>query len=367
MHGDGRAFQKRGLWWIALMAPQDGKRVEQREPAYLAPGKRAMTEVEANRCLRARRAEVLKHDAGVQQFVGKAGEKIRFAELLDKLEQSYRDANGGRGRASLPSMLSHAKPVRAFFGEDRARAVTDERLWDYVRFQRTQGYSEASIKRQLEFIRRAFNLSRKKLAYIPEIPILKIDNVRQGFTDKATLQKILGHLDDTDVRDFIEWFFWTGMRPKAARRLTWKMVDRDGATWSLYVPAWADKAGKGFTLPLKGGLGAVINRRQQARRPGLELVFHRGGAPMGEFRKTWKRACALAGVPDVWVYDLKRTASRNMRRAGVPQHVMMRIMAHSTDSMFRRYNIVDDQDVADAMEAVAARVGMIEPDLGLNS
>ena len=92
----------------------------------------------------------MKHDAGVQQFVGKSGEKIRFGELLDTLEQSYRDANGGKGRASLGSMLSHTKAIRAYFGEDRARAVTDERLWEYVRFQRTEGYSEASIKRQLE-------------------------------------------------------------------------------------------------------------------------------------------------------------------------------------------------------------------------
>jgi hypothetical protein len=34
-----------------------------------------------------------------------------------------------------------------------------------------------------------------------------------------------------------------------------------------------------------------------------------------------------------------------MRRAGVPQVVRMRISGHRTDSMERRYNIVDDEDV----------------------
>ena len=192
-------------------------------------------------------------------------------------------------------------------------------------------------------------------------------NVRQGFTDKATLEKILGHLNDADVRDFVEWSFWTGMRPKTAKHLTWTMVNRDGETWTLYVPAWADKARKGFALPLKGGPGVVFKRRLQVRRPGLDLVFHRGGQVMGEFRKSWKTACAQAGVPDLWIYDLKRTASRNMTRAKVPRNVVMRIMAHRTDAMFTRYNIVDDQDVGDAMDAVVDRVGMIEPDLNSNA
>jgi len=145
------------------------------------------------------------------------------------------------------------------------------------------------------------------------------------------------------------------------------MVERDGDVWRLNVPAWADKARKGFALPLKGGLGVIFKRRQQARRPGLELVFHRGGQLMGKFRKSWKAACTAAGVPDLWLYDLKRTASRNMTGAGVQQNVVMRIMAHSTDSMFRRYNITDDSNVADAMEATAAHVGAVEPDFGPNS
>jgi integrase len=79
-------------------------------------------------------------------------------------------------------------------------------------------------------------------------------------------------------------------------------------------------------------------------------VFHRDGVPIKEFRFTWRKACAAAGVPDLKFHDLRRTAVRNMRRSGVPQVVRMRISGHRTDSRERRYNIVDIEDIQSAKE-----------------
>jgi hypothetical protein len=54
-------------------------------------------------------------------------------------------------------------------------------------------------------------------------------------------------------------------------------------------------------------------------------VFNRAGEPIKDFRGAWKEACKIAEVPELKFHDLRRTAVRNMRRAGVPQIVRMRI------------------------------------------
>ena len=158
---------------------------------------------------------------------------------------------------------------------------------------------------------------------------------------------MLAHLADADVRDFCEWFYWTGMRPGEIRALTWASFDRETSTLRLH--ARDAKIGHGRALVLERDLRAIIERRVRARRLDCPLIFHRGGRPIGEFRKGWKRACREAGVEGKLVYDLRRTAVRNMVRAGVDPSVAMKISGHRTRSIFDRYNIISDADLREAI------------------
>jgi integrase len=52
-------------------------------------------------------------------------------------------------------------------------------------------------------------------------------------------------------------------------------------------------------------------------------------------------------------HDFRRTAARNLIRAGVPQHVVMQLCGWKTDAMFRRYAIVDERDLRSAAALLA--------------
>jgi hypothetical protein len=51
---------------------------------------------------------------------------------------------------------------------------------------------------------------------------------------------------------------------------------------------------------------------------------------------------------------MRRSAVRNLVRAGVPQSVAMKLTGHKTDGVFRRYDIVLPDDLRVAVERLDA-------------
>jgi len=168
------------------------------------------------------------------------------------------------------------------------------------------------------------------------------------------------------LQDFGRFGFLTGWRKGSIEALRWADVGED----VIYLRAENSKTRKAETMPLEGELAAIIERRRSSQmlKDGngtnrlAEFVFHRDGQPIGDFRDAWATARKKANVdPDKLFHDLRRTASRNMIAAGAPQAVAMKITGHRTDSMFRRYAIVNEEQKREALaktqQHIAASAG----------
>ena len=130
---------------------------------------------------------------------------------------------------------------------------------------------------------------------------------------------------------------------------------------------YVSKNGEGRTITLDADAWTLIERRWQAppwrnkktkQTEVSPLVFHRNGRRVGDFRKTWVKALEKAGLPTgkgamKLFHDFRRTAARDMVRAGVAQSVAMSITGHKTVSMFLRYNITDGKDQREALQRTA--------------
>ena len=144
--------------------------------------------------------------------------------------------------------------------------------------------------------------------------------------------------------------------------LQWRQVDFSAGQVRLDPGTTKNNEGRVFplTLALRQLLEQQRDVRDALRRERGSLcpyVFHRSGVPITTFAKAWKTACAKAGCPGRIPHDLRRTAVRNLVRAGVPERVAMQMTGHKTRSVFERYNIVSETDFSDAVRRLDDRHG----------
>jgi integrase len=138
----------------------------------------------------------------------------------------------------------------------------------------------------------------------------------------------------------------------------WAQVDFK-AGWLRLEPG-ETKNGEGRMFPLAPGLRAVLEQQRAAtlelERKGERIIpwiFHRDGAAIIDFRRAWRGAVKRAGLPHRIPHDFRRTAVRNLERAGVPRSAAMKMVGHRTEAIYRRYAIADEAMLRDAADKLA--------------
>jgi integrase len=283
-------------------------------------------------------------------------EKVTCNELLDDLLE-YARSNIKASTVRIWELVIEAN-IRPFFGHLKAAGLTTEKLRDYRRKRLAQRRAEATCNRELSILRAALNRGRKctppKVVSIPYFPMVAETNIRQGFLTDTQYAKLRDALPDYLKPLFITGYC-TGVRLGELLAIEWNQVDWEQGFITLN--AEETKSGHTRAIPiLDGDMGAWLAWSRETAN-GSPRIFHNQGDPIRDFRGAWRSACKSAGVPDLKFHDLRRTAVRNMRRAGVPQVVRMRITGHRTDAMERRYNIVDIEDIKSAKELMQRMKG----------
>jgi integrase len=176
----------------------------------------------------------------------------------------------------------------------------------------------------------------------------------------------------------VTFCYVTGWRISEVLRLEWRNIDFAAGIVRLEPQTTKNDDGRTFPFAVLPELEAVL-RSQRAATSALERdqgriiarVFHRHGVPIQGLRKAWATACLAAGlfqvisatrgdtvrarkVPTMVPHDFRRTAVRNLERAGVSRSVAMKLTGHRTESVFRRYAIVNEADLAEGLTKLAA-------------
>lgn len=340
MRGLGNVYQRGQVWWVRYY---DGGGREYRESS------RSVDRDDAVRLLRHRLA-------GFNQ--GRPGgpsqeERLTFEDLAADYIQE-REVRGITG-ACLQWSKSRVENLKTLFAGVRAVEITTHRMREYARKRLAMGAAPGTVNRDFGALSRMFTLAMQAgtMTRRPYIPRLRENPPRQGFMEHGEYLAIREHLPAA-YRDVLDYGYLSGWRKGEVLSLEWRDVDREGRVIRLRPEV--SKTREGRVLVLSAPLHAVMERRWHARALGCPLVFHEPARSLQGFKNAWERACNAAGVPGKLFHDLRRTAVRNMVRAGIPERVAMQVSGHKTRSVFDRYNIVSEGDLRQAAERLAAYV-----------
>lgn len=318
---------------------------------------------------------------------GSEAESLRYEDMRDLLLKEYEREE----RKSLltakdgKKFVHHLKHVNEFFRGRMALSIDAQLLDAYVIQRQRAGAQNGTINRGLSLLRHMFRIAvRRKLLrtdHMPEFTMLKEADPREGFLEPEDFPRLRQELPEY-LRAPFTLAYLTGMRLNEILSLRWTNVDFLGGEIRLED----SKNGEKRTIPLLGETSELL-KIERTRFPGCQWVFsHDGRGHITKLNAAWRSACVCAGLGHFFCracgtqldaqrrcsscsircknpryqgllfHDLRRSGVRNLTRAGVSQHIAMKISGHKTDSVFRRYDIVSSKDLQDAARRVNAYV-----------
>src|SRR6266849_1563411 len=267
---------------------------------------------EAVKQLRQRQAEVASG-----RYVGPDVEKTSYRNIREIALNHYR----ANDRKSLDRFQDAVAHLDQFFSSRLVRDITSDRVTAYTASRRDEDAANAAINRELAALKLMLRLGERagKVVNRPYIAMLEERNRRTGFFEDEQCEAILTHLSE-DLRPVFGTAFVTGWRVKS-EILTREKSHLDLKAGWLRLEPGETKNDEGRMFPL-----------------------------LPRLRQAWLTACTKAGLSGRIPYDFRRTAIRNLERAGIARSAAMAMVGHKTESVYRRYAIADERMLTEAGE-----------------
>jgi integrase len=329
----GSVYQRGRIWWIGYW--RNG------EPFY--ESSKSERKEDALRLLKQRQGEIV-----TGKFAGIAA-NVRLRDLLESVIQEYRQNEHRSLKETELRMRRHLWP---HFGKLRASDFTTSHVRKYILKRKSAQAANATINRELAILKRAFRLASQcdppLVGRVPYIPTLEENNVRTGFVEHGDYLALLRELPDY-LKLLLVVAYHTGVRKGELFKIGKEQVDLRAG--EVRLNPGETKNAEGRVLPIYGDMRPWLEMQisvLEAKFPGCRWLFHINGRRIQSFRKAWASACERAKVPGQLFHDLRRSAVRNMERAGIPRKVAMQISGHKTEAIYQRYAIVSARDVREA-------------------
>jgi len=252
------------------------------------------------------------------------------------------------------------KKFNSVFGNTIISKVKSSDLENYQAKRRREGLADATIDHEIgkakSMVNKAFEndmISGDTLKSFKVVKkLLKRNaNARDRVLTTGEYESLFKH-SSRHLQGILATAYYTGMREGEILNLTWDKVDLKSRLIKLEAIDTKDREPR--VIPISDELYEVLNAIPRPIHDPHVFLFK--GKPIRDLRTALRKACKKAEIPygrfikgGFVFHDLRHTFNTNMRKARVPESVIMNITGHSTREMFDRYNSIDADDTREAI------------------
>lgn len=219
--------------------------------------------------------------------------------------------------------------------------------------------SPVQANRSLETLRAAWRWAEKEglLAEALPDPTRRVKKFREYSRDRWLRKEEVARLmaavrDESDpfIRAAVPLLLLTGLRKRELLHARWSDVDLERG--EIRLPSTKSGNAQIRLLPAP----AVTLLRDLPRIAKSPYVFPRPSdpaKPRDDLKKPWERIRKAAGLEDVTLHDLRRTAGSHMAQAGVPLQVIQEVLGQSHPGVTRIYARLASENERDALDTLS--------------
>lgn len=288
---------------------------------------------------------------------------VKVSGLVPALTRDYAVNSRKSGESVERRLRKHILP---FFATMAADELGTHEIEGYVDARRNEGAANATIDREFATLKRMYNLAKTAappiVHSVPTFPHLKENPPRKGFVEAKDYEK-LQHSEELWLKVILASGYTFGLRRGELLRLEVRQIDP--LRRMVYLGAGSTKNGDARRIKLTDDVYELLARCVRNEKPEDHVFTRVDGKPVLDFRGTWYALCVRAGLGKFvksrdkkvkWhgliFHDLRRSAVRNMVRAGISEKVAMSLSGQETRSVFDRYDITSDADITQAAEMI---------------
>ncbi len=287
-------------------------------------------------------------------FEKRADQEHTFTDMMERYLIERAGLKAPKSAERDRQALAHLLPV---FGEKMLAEVTPSGVAAYKAQRRTDGAAPATINKELQLVRHAFNLARREWEWCRENPMHRVsmEPVRNEVDRWLTPQEEYRLLAASSpwLSEIIRFALHTGMRQGEILHLQWQ--DVDFARGTLIV--MQSKNGTRRSLPLNTTVYDLLAAKQLTTGATRGPVFTSPRGNILQVRylvREFGEARDRARIPDFRFHDLRHTFATRLVQRGIDLYKVQRLLGHKTGMMTQRYAHHSPESLRDGVTVLDA-------------